>query len=407
MDEHDDIVMIGAGLVGAGFLAALRNSDFRITVLETHVPGLTEGAADSRPLSLTCSSQRILDTLGLWTALADSAAPMMTVHVSEQSRFGVLRFSAAEAGVPALGYVVSSDSLQTALYEQAAQNPRVRFVPIQQLTGIEHRPENHHQVSAQTINGEKIFTAELIVAADGAHSTTRELAGIKAREQASGEFALTLELELSQPHQQTAYERFTREGVIALLPLRDPHRCRAVWILTGDTLAQVQAASDAQLAQSLRAAMNERLGDWRIVSRGKAFPLETVMAQEQIRPGLALLGNAAHTLYPLAAQGFNLGLRDAATLAQVLVDARQNHQAIGDESVLQRYVDWRLSDQRWISGLTSGVSQLFGCHLPGLGLLRGAGLLAADLLPPLKRRLAQRLMGLAGKAPKLARGIPL
>lgn len=401
-----DIVIIGTGLVGTSLVVALQGAGLRVGVLETHVPIAGQSGGDGRPLSLAYGSQKILETLGIWRELAELAEPIQMVHVSEEKQLGTLCFRAGEERVAALGYVAPFEVVQEKLYQQAAQNQQVKFIPIQKVTGIQNSAAKT-VLTVQTIEGEKKITTELLIAADGAHSPTRELLGIAAVEKQQDDQALTMLLELTQPHQHSAYERFTHNGVIAVLPLKNPLRCRLVWTISGDFAQEVSAWSDNQLADYLRAAMHDRLGAWRIIERGKAYPLETVLAQEQIRPGVVLLGNAAHTIYPLAAQGFNLGLRDAATLAEVIIEARKNNQMLGDESVLQSYVDWRSADQRWISGLTSGISQFFELHIPGLGPLRGLGLLVTDLIPPLKHRLARRLMGMAGKCPKLARGISL
>jgi len=399
-----DIIVSGAGLVGVSLATALKNTPFKVAVLETHIP--LQSNDDIRPLSLAYSSQKILDTFGVWPSMADLAAPIQTVHVSEQNRLGFLYFRAAEENVPALGYVLTFAELQTRLYQTAAQMQQVKFISMQKLTGIRYQ-SGKIEVTVQTLEGEKKLTAELLVAADGAHSPTRKLLGISAVEYPSQEIALTLAVEFSQSHQNTAYERFTDQGILAVLPQKNPHSGRVIWTISRALGEEVSDWPDAQLAEHLSAAMQQRLGKWTITHRGKLFPLQKVLAEQQYRPGAVLLGNAAHTIYPLAAQGFNLGLRDAATLAEILVNARENQQPLGDEPVLKSYVDWRCSDQRWIDGLTSGVSQLFGCHLPGLGRFRGAGLLMTNLLPPLKHRLAKRLLGLSGKCPKLVRGIRL
>ncbi len=401
-----DIIIMGAGLVGASLVAALRNANFRVAVLETHLPEQPGSGADNRPLSLAYGSQKILDSLAIWPELSPLAEPILTVHVSEEKRFGALHFRAVEEGVPALGYVVPFDRLQNLLYQRAAQNEHVKFIPIQKLINVQNFSDSV-SVTVETMNGEKTFETQLLVAADGAHSPTRKLLGIDVQEKSGDDVALTLGVELNRPHHSTAYERFTKHGVIAVLPLKNPQRCRVVWTLTRTMAGEVSLWSDEQLAKYLITAMHNRLGDWHILERSRAFPLERVIAREQIRRGVVLLGNAAHTIYPLAAQGFNLGLRDVAALAETLIEARQNQQSLGDLQVLKKYLDWRGKDQRWISDLTDCVGSFFDLQIPGLGLLRGAGLFAADLIPPLKHRLAKSLLGLSGRLPKLARGIPL
>lgn len=407
MDMSFDIVIIGTGLIGTSLVVALQAQGWRIAVLETHVPvAAAQMQTESRPLFLAYGSQKILATMGVWQHLAAQAEAIQTVHVSQQHHLGMLRFRASEEHLPALGYVVPFDALQNHMLQQAAQCATVKFIAIQKILRVENQAERV-MVTVQTVAGEKTLQTELLVAADGAHSPTRALLNISAIEKFSDEVALTVELELREPHQHTAYQRFTEQGILAILPLQNLQRCRLVWTLSRSLADQVAQWPDAQLADYLSAAVQNRLGQWRVLTRGNVYPLETVLAQQQVRPGVVLLGNAAHTIYPVAAQGFNLGLRDLAVLAEILVEARANRQRLGDERVLTAYVNWRKADQRWITGLTSAVSQLFDCHVPGLAAFRAAGLLITDLILPLKHRLAKRLLGLAGKLPKLARGISL
>lgn len=406
MNGRYDIIVVGAGLVGTGLVAALKNTSLNMAILETHLPVQIFEGADNRPLTLSYSSQKILETLGLWKELSECAEPIHAVHISEQNQFGTLCFRASEENVSALGYVVPVGVLQNLLYRQAAENNRVHFISIQKLTHIKN-DEGKVWVTAQTIDGEKTLEAELLVAADGAHSPTRALLGIHADEKQNDDAALIVTVELAKPHQHTAYERFTQNGIVAVLPLKNPQHCRIVWTLPRTFSEEVLHWPDAELAEYLRAALQNRLGNWRVLAREKPFPLEMVWVQKQICPGVVLLGNAAHTLYPLAAQGFNLGLHDAATLAELLVDAQAKKKRLGNEDTLKSYLDWRLADQHWVTRLTYGASQLFELHAPGLGILRGAGLLAMDLIPPFKHRLARRFMGMSGKCPKLTRGIAL
>jgi 2-octaprenyl-6-methoxyphenol hydroxylase len=406
MNENYDIVIAGAGLAATSLIAALSHAGFSIAVLETHLPELPKQSADSRPLSLTYGSKRILETVGIWQELAPQAEAIQTVHVSQANHFGVLRFRAEEEGVPALGYVVSFDELQNLLYQRAARMQSVQFIPIEKITDIQYQA-GKTAVTVQTIQGQKMLHAQLFAAADGAHSPSRDLLGIPAIEKTSDDVALTALVELAEGHQHCAYERFTEQGIIAVLPLRNVNRCRIVWSLPKTLAATVAEWSDQQLAKYLQNALHDRLGDWRLLERGKVFPLQTVQAVEQIAKGAVLLGNAAHTLYPVAAQGFNLGLCDNAVLAEILVEARRQGLALGDRAVLTQYINRRRADQRWISGFTGAIGQFFDCQIPGLAAIRGVGLLATDLLTPLKRRLARRLLGLAGKTPKLSLGIPL
>ncbi len=401
-----DIVIVGGGLVGASIAVALQRLSCRIAILETHLPSLTSVCTDTRPLSLAYGSQIILQTLGVWEQLAEISSPITTIHVSEQHKLGSICFRAQEEQVPALGYVVPFHSLQTILYQQAARQEGVEFIAIQNLTSINQNAQQT-TVTCQTIHGEKTLRASLLIAADGTHSTTRKLLNIQSKTKNFGEIALTARIQFTKPHENTAYERFTDQGTIAILPLKHPYQSQLVKTLSSELAEQVQSWSDQFLAETIQTSFGDRLGPLQILERGQQYPLQLTLAEEQIRPGVVLLGNAAHTIYPLAAQGFNLALRDVACLAEELVAASGKKQSLGDLQVLKRYWQWRSSDQRSVNYLTSGAVQLFALQLPLVSILRSVGLLATDLLPPLKHKLAKRLMGLAGRLPKLALGIPL
>ncbi len=409
LSRHYDLIIVGAGLVGTSLAVALQNQGFSIALLETHLPDFTATHNhDGRPLSLSYGSQRILQTMGLWEKLATKAVPILAVHVSEQKRFGSVCFRAAEEQVPALGFVAPMEQLQQILYQQASHQPEVHFLAIEKVINIQSLIEKDgKQITVETFEGEKTLSTDLLIGADGANSTTRQLLNIDVKIEDIQEMAITVTLHFSLPHQNRAFERFTTQGILAVLPLINPHQGQLVWTLDTDTANQVTLWSDTQLTAFLQASFGERLGNIQILTRGKSYPLQLIIAQEQIRPGVVLLGNAAHTLYPLAAQGFNLALRDVAMLSEILVEARKNKNWLGSPRILESYYQKRQKDQNWMYCFNKGMSQLFDLQIPGLGNLRSLGLLSTDLFPPLKRRLAKRLMGLTGYLPRLARGVTL
>lgn len=405
--EQYDVILIGAGLVGASLVVALQNQGLKVAVLETHLPDVTANPKkDTRPLSLSYSSSMILQTLNIWPELEKFACPIKSVHVSDAGALGAIHFSAREQHVSALGYVVPFGDLQHALYQRAAEQPNVDFIAITQLMAIRCE-ETGATVTVNAANGEREITASLVVAADGTHSTSRDLLKIPTERSDRGDVALAAEIYLNGEHEYAAFERFTREGTLALLPLFNRHRCRLVWSMHKDMARDVAQWGDEKFKEYIENSFAGRIPAIEKINRGGQFPLQTIIAKEQIRPGFVLLGNAAHTLYPVAAQGFNLGLRDVAVLAETLVNARSQLESIGDLSVLQAYVEWRVSDQERVAGLTDSISHLFGLQIPLLKPARGLGLLATDLILPIKKRLAKRLMGLGGRLPKLARGIGL
>lgn len=404
--QKTDILLIGAGLVGTSLIVALKQQGLRIRVLEHHLPQvMTKTATDSRPVALSYGSQRILQSLGLWGNLAPLACPISAVHVSNQGTLGRIHFAAQELQVPALGYVVPYDDLQQALYHQAANQEGVEFISSEEIISI-HCDDLGGTVVAKTANGEQTFSAELLIATDGTRSTARKLLQIETAEKNDQEIAATALITLREPHQSVAYERFTDQGTLALLPLSDAKKYRLVWTLSQTAADELTNKTNTQIIDEIQQIFHNRLPSIVDFQWDHRYPVTTVIAKEKIRPSFVLLGNAAQTIYPLAAQGFNLALRDVAVLSEVLIEARAAQQLLGDLSVLRKYVDWRSGDQQRTIGITRQINNLFGYHWPLANRARGLGLLATDLILPLKKRLAWQLMGLSGRLPKLMRGVP-
>lgn len=401
--NKSDLIIIGAGLVGTSLAVSMQNQGLQMKILEHHLPEATLTLQkDMRPITLSYASYQILQTLGVWEELAAESCPISTVQVSDQGALGTLRFRASELRVPALGYVVPFYKLQHVFYQRAASQKNVEIIPITKILAI--HCGGVASVNFLTVEGEKDLQTNLLVAADGTQSTARRLLNIPIEEKNENEVALIASMELEKPHNQTAYERFTPQGTLAILPLFNQSQCRLVWSLSKQLAEKVSEWSDEEFQSKVQKIFKNRLGEIKSIKRGKQFPLQLLIAKEQIRPGFVLLGNAAHTLYPIAAQGFNLGLRDVAALSELVVSAYQKHKLLEEINLLQEYIKWRKEDQDRIIGLTRNISQWFGLQLPLANRVRGLGLLATELLPPIKNQLAKRLLGLAGRLPKLVRG---
>jgi len=402
--QHADIVIVGAGLVGTSLAVALRGLGFRVLILEKNLPqSVTQTAVSTRPISLAYGSQVILQTMGVWPLLAAAATPISKVHVSQQGRFGSTHFSAEALQLPALGYVLPYASLAQQLLALASDSPGVDIVPIQTLDVLESRSE-YAEVVFTTDSGRQCYRCGLVVAADGARSRSRQLLNIRSDEYDVGEVALTAVLTLKSSHQQVAYQRFTAQGVLAVLPLANPLQARLVWTMTQSQYQAVEQWSASCLSQQVQALFAKHILIAN-VERQQHYPLRSEWAEQQWRDHCVLIGNAAHTLYPLAAQGFNLGLRDVAVLAELI--AANQGKALGSRAMLQQYQRWRAPDQKRTVALTKGISYFFGLELPLLGAARSMGLLASDLIPPLKNQLARQTLGLHGRLPRLARGLAL
>jgi 2-octaprenyl-6-methoxyphenol hydroxylase len=401
-----DVLIIGGGMVGASLACALAPHDLRVAVVESVSFGSpAQPSYDDRTIALAYGSQRILDTLGIWSGLDPSAAcAIQRIHISDRGHAGITRLEASDVGAAALGYVVENRALGTALYATLRAS-RVDLVSPATLDQLEIEDERAI-VSVRRDDRAERLTARLVVAADGARSTARMLAGIASRETDYRQTAVVSNVTPTLPHAHTAFERFTDTGPLALLPMNG-NRCAVVWSMRPERVDAALGWSDSEFLARLQERFGHRLGTFERVGKRQAYPLKLTEATEAVRPRLAVIGNAAHTLHPVAGQGFNLGLRDVAVLSQILVDAHRASADIGSSVILEDYAAWRRRDTRRVIAFTGGMVRLFSNAFPPLAAARSLGLLATDLLPPVKRALLQRTMGLAGRLPRLARGLPL
>lgn len=384
-----DILIVGAGMVGTSLALALSSLPLRIALTEAF-PIKTEAQfdADGRSLALTYGSARILQTLNVWKNLEQFATPIHTVHISDRGHFGMTRIKASEEKVPALGYVVPAPILGVELNKALLSLSQITlFNPatVQNIIG--------NTVELMTPEGVQTITAKLIVAADGTNSTIRKLKNIATEEKDYQQSAIATAITLTGTHNNIAYERFTEQGALAFLPL--PGSCGGlVWTAPNDIIQQLQALSDEEFLQRVQSYFGYRLGKFLQVGKRHVYPLKMLLAKEQMCEGLVLIGNAAHTLHPIAAQGFNLGLMDVNLLAQVITEAAHAGKDISELSVLQKYEVLCKQSQQKIMKFTDSLTHLFAHDFLPLTLARNASLLTLDILSPLKRRLAKRLMGI-------------
>ncbi|PWV64555.1 2-octaprenyl-6-methoxyphenyl hydroxylase [Plasticicumulans acidivorans] len=402
-----DIVVVGGGMAGACLAAALDGLGLRIALIEAQAwsTGDTHPGYDERTLALGWGSRRIFEGLGVWPDLLEAATPIRRIHISDRGHVGVARLDCRDEGVEALGYVVAARAIGAALQQRLAG---LRDVDLLCPASVESvGPESTAVVlHVRTAGTTRALRARLVVAADGARSTLREQLGVPTLEWDYGQTAIIANVTPQYPHAGVAYERFTADGPLALLP-HGERRCALVLTVASQAADAALAMDDAAFLALVQARFGERLGRFERVGHRQAHPLRLVKAREHARERVALVGNAAHTLHPIAGQGFNLGLRDVAALAEVIVDAVRAGADPGAPSVLARYADWRRWDQRKTIGFTDGLARLFTSPLPPLMLARNLGLLAFDLCAPAKRALARQMMGLAGRQPRLACGRPL
>jgi 2-octaprenyl-6-methoxyphenol hydroxylase len=405
-EETDfDVVVVGGGLVGASLACALARSRLRLAVVEA-VPlsSTAQPSYDDRAVALAYGSRRIFEGLGLWAEIERLGAyPIEHIHISDRGRFGFTRLHAADAGLPALGYVVPTRVLGTVLYQALHGLPNARLFCPAALERLDIGADGA-ALAIQSAGDRQSLRARLVVAADGAHSAVRQAAGIEARRTDYEQAAIVTNVTASEPHGNTAYERFTASGPLAILPMAG-HSCGVVWSARRAEVETILGWSDEEFRARLQERFGERLGRFARVGRRVSYPLALTRVREHVRERLVLIGNAAHTVHPVAGQGFNLGLRDVAALTEIVEDGLRAGEDIASLRVLRRYAEWRVRDNQLTSRFTDGLIRIFSNDSLPLTLGRNLGLIAVDLLPPVKRGFIRMTSGLAGRLPRLARGL--
>lgn len=405
-----DVAVGGGGLVGATLALALAQLDLRVVVIEgSAFDDRDQPSFDERTTAISNGSRRAFEALGVWSLLEREAAPIRRIHVSDQGRFGFARLDARELGLDALGYVLTNRIMGVGLWSRLAETS-VRLISPARIVGMESM-DGAQQVRYQ-IDGEKepaSVAAKLVVAADGARSILREAAGIRATTWDYEQVALIANVFPQRFHDHVAYERFTNAGPLALMPLSGG-RMGLIWTFLKTEVDQIEGCSDAEFLARLQDAFGFRLGRFTRVGTRYRYPLSLTRSGDYVAERLAVVGNAAQALHPIAGQGFNLGLRDAASLAEVLADAQQETSGTfdpGDGLWLERYRLWREADQTNIVRFTDGLVRVFTQPFGPIKLMRNLGMLAFDLMPLAKDALSQLSLGAAGRVPRLTRGAPL
>ncbi|RMG38346.1 MAG: 2-octaprenyl-6-methoxyphenyl hydroxylase [Gammaproteobacteria bacterium] len=400
-----DVLIVGGGMVGASLGLALSGQGLRIGLIDAHAPGdPAQPSYDDRAIALAWGSRRIFEGMGVWQDIADDAEPICEIHVSDRGHFGFTHLSAREEQVPALGYVATARHIGQVLLARLRDCADVQWIAPAQVVGVAS-DEQVARVHIERKGASETLQARLLVAADGGRSFVREALGLPTRQWQYGQSAVVTNVTPSRPHRNVAFERFTETGPIALLPMSEG-RCAVVWTVRDEQVEEVMALDDQAFLHAFQARFGYRLGRFERVGRRASYPLSLLRVTESVRPRIALIGNAAHTLHPIAGQGFNLGLRDVAALVDLALGADAAGDDIGGETVLYNYERWRQRDQRNVALATDGLARIFSNPLPPVRLARNLGMLALDLLPPARHRLAAAAMGVQGRLPRLARGLP-
>lgn len=413
-----DLLIVGGGMVGASLAVALKDLPLRIGLLEAVAPGEEEQPSfDARAIALSQGSTRILDAMGVWPAMQElGVTAINTIHISERGGFGSARLTSKDEGVDALGYVVESRVIGQTLNAQLEQQHGLDMICPARLTQLKVLNDGV-EVSFEQDGEILSVTTRLLIAADGGHSMVRELMQPKYLRLGYGQTAVITTVASDRPHQGVAYERFTDTGPLALLPcdppLGDVHqesagrRWSVVWTVRDAQVEEILGWDDETFLQQLQERFGYRAGHFDRIAPRHAYPLALNYVREHVQPRMAYIGNAAHAIHPVAGQGYNLGLRDVASLAEVISTAHQRGEDIGSSTTLSDYAKWRRPDYLRVMGFTDSLVRIFSNRISPLGLARNVGLLALDILPGAKHLLARQAMGLNGRLPRLARGLPL
>lgn len=394
---HFDIVIVGGGLVGASLACALRDQPFKIAILDKN-PSLHSTLADSldaRALALSLVSVQTLKTLKVWPQLESLAEAILEVHVSKQHLWGVTRIRANDYQLPALGYVVNADILNQVLTEVVRALPNVTCFRPDEIVQMERSETNTWAIH---LKSQQMIKATVLVAADGADSYVRKHQGLGCTIHDHHQIAVVTNIELAQSHHGIAYERFTSTGSIAMIPFGDK-RVKCVWAMPEEMATRDKVLSAAVWLKNIQTEFGFRLGRLQQIGSRIQYPLRTIHAESLYNDRLVFIGNAANTLHPIAAQGFNLGLRDVATLAEYWVRATQFNQDIGAVEVLRDYAQSRANDHQRVSELTACLADPNPMHW--------LGILACEGMPWVKRWVAKQGLGKQKTLAKLCRGVPL
>lgn len=403
MDEikpQYDILIAGGGMVGASMALALSGLDLDVAVVEpTPVRSDAQPSYDERATAFSAGSRAILEQMALWPDLAEHATPIEHIHVSERGRCGISRLHAADEGVEALGYIMPNRVYGAALHGALRERSGVTMLCPASVESVTiEKAWAHVQLKA---DGRDVATrAKLLVVSDGARSPLRERLGVDVSVHDYQQSAIIANVTPSEHHGYWAYERFTSQGPVAMLPM-SAGRVGAVWTVAAEAADSALELDDATFLHSLQALFGYRLGRFLRAGRRFAYPLKLLRAERQVGPRFAVIGNAAHALHPVAGQSFNLSLRDVATLAEVVGDTIGRGEDPGAIAALERYAARRRRDQRLTVGITDGLMRAFAPRFAPLAAARNLSLLGFDVLPGVKHLFARQTMGLAGRVPRV------
>ena len=405
-----DLVIIGGGLAGASLACALKNIDpaapLKIAVVEAHqLDTDSQPSYDDRTVALSYGSRCIFDSIGLWSSLEPYAEAINSIHISDRGHFGVTRLSKEQEAVEALGYVLENRSIGQQLYADINNTHNITLFCPAELTALQ---QDETQVSVDILFDGKPqrLSGKMLVAADGNNSQVMRLLNIGSSRQDYGQSALITNITPGKKHDNIAYERFTDTGPLAFLPMTD-NRCSVVWTLSPQQAKYMAALDDADFLAQLQQGFGFRLGQLKKAGQRHIYPLFLQSATQMVSARVAIIGNAAHSVHPVAGQGFNLALRDIALLAELIAEYKQEDDGIACMSMLQQYASLRDDDIKRVYRFTDTLVKIFSNKVTPVAFMRSLALLLVDVVPDIKHRLAIQSMGLHGRLTRLNRGARL
>ena len=399
-----DIAIVGGGLAGASLAVALAPLGYDIKVIEAVAyKAAGQPSYDDRTLAISHSSCRILAGIGVWEALATDATAIRKIYITEMARPGRVVLDSAEMGLSEFGHVVEARRFGVAVTGPMERTDNIELISPASVKEIEiGGPRTTLHLESPT--GISSMEARLVIAADGADSFIRQRLQIPTKNRDYGQTAVICNITPEIAHEGRAFECLTDTGPFAVLP-HTGKRCGLVWSVATDNAAEIMGLDDETFLARAQKRFGKQLGGWVKVGKRTAYPLRLVRASEDIRERLVILGNAAHAIHPIGAQGFNLALRDAAVLAELLADNDLGDP--GDTGLLHTYSEWRRQDQRGTIATSDGMTRLFSNPSPLAAGLRTTALIAHAISPSLRRYSAIKAMGYRGRVPRLALGEPL
>ncbi len=399
-----EILVVGAGLAGLPLAIGLARAGLTVALIDREAPNrMLDTAFDGRTTALSYSSQQILAGLGLWDAVAPFAEPMRDIRVADKGSSLFLHYDHRDlpppyTGVP-FGWIIENAILRRHLVAVAHAVPTLHFLAPARLVGM--RPETHGVTA--TLDDGRTIAARLVIGADGKQSEVRRLAGIETHGWAYEQSALICTIGHERPHHGVAVEHFFANGPFAILPMTE-NRASIVWSDRRTLVPDLLALDDAHFLTALRDKIGDWLGDIHLVGPRFAYPLDVRHADRMIGPRLALVAEAAHAMHPIAGQGLNLGLRDVAVLAELIVDQARLGLDLGSNQMLAHYERWRRSDTVSLTLITDGLTRLFSNDIAPIKHARGLGLALVNRMPAAKRLFMRHAMGVVGTVPRLVAG---